>query len=410
MTGSARMRFGAAALSLPALLSVLLAAPAEAQERIVVRSEPGTPVVATEVLVATGPADEPELREGIVHLTARSAVAPLRPALDSLGAHLEVAPHKDAVAFTLTAAPDVWREATRLLAVALFRDPVDPATVVREREEIRAALVGREASPADALAREVDASVYGSDHPWSRPAVGYAATIGSLSPSDVDAFLRRNFTPDRATVAVVGPVEPDEARRHVSGLLNALPLPSSAPPRPTPPASRTDREYESITAWIAAVHPAGRDADVPALRLLAAAAAERLGFAPDRRSVFNVRSEVVRTALGAEVRFQLVVPPREVDLWVGRMREAVDAYAAAPLSPSLFASLLRRWRGERLLELETPEARAAWLARERMLTGLVGLDPAEGIDDLTPERLHRAARALAAPVVVTLGPAAVADD
>jgi hypothetical protein len=34
--------------------------------------------------------------------------------LDSLGAHLALQVQKDALSFTLIAAPDVWEEATRL--------------------------------------------------------------------------------------------------------------------------------------------------------------------------------------------------------------------------------------------------------------------------------------------------------
>jgi predicted Zn-dependent peptidase len=132
-----------------------------AQEHVVVRAEPGTPVVAVEVLVAAGPAEETAEQAGLAYLTARVATAPIRPILDSLGARLTVQAHKDALGFTLTAAPEAWQEATRTLLVALFRDPADSLAMVRERAALRAELIGREASPADALAREVDAAVFG---------------------------------------------------------------------------------------------------------------------------------------------------------------------------------------------------------------------------------------------------------
>ena len=76
------------------LAAALLARPAAAQERVLVRPEPGTPVVATEVLIAVGPADEAEGKEGITYLTARSVTAPILPVLDSLAAHLEVEQQK----------------------------------------------------------------------------------------------------------------------------------------------------------------------------------------------------------------------------------------------------------------------------------------------------------------------------
>ncbi|HEX8907208.1 MAG TPA: hypothetical protein VF771_20315, partial [Longimicrobiaceae bacterium] len=117
MTG--RRIFAAAAAALA------LAAPARAQGRIFVRTETGTPVVALQVLVGVGAADEPTGQAGISYLAARAVTDPARAIFDSLGAHLDIDPQKDAVAFTVTAAPDAWADAARVLMVALFRDPVD---------------------------------------------------------------------------------------------------------------------------------------------------------------------------------------------------------------------------------------------------------------------------------------------
>ncbi len=206
MSGPSRVR-GALA-RMVALGLLLSASPAAAQERIVVVAEPGTPVVATEVLVVAGPANEPEGKAGVAYLAARAVTAPILPVLDSLGARLSVRPQKDAVSFTLAAAPDVWEEATRTLLVSLFRDPPQSSTVLRERDAIRAELLGRQSNPADAANQEADAALYGADHPWGRPTVGTPESVSELTVQDVDGFLRASFTSDRVVVAVVGPVDP----------------------------------------------------------------------------------------------------------------------------------------------------------------------------------------------------------
>src|SRR5690606_31490116 len=96
--GHPQMRATAREFRRPALLgciaAMLVASGATAQERIAVVPEAGSPVVATEVLVLAGPADEPEGKEGIVYLAGRSVVAPIQPLLDSLGARLAIEPHK----------------------------------------------------------------------------------------------------------------------------------------------------------------------------------------------------------------------------------------------------------------------------------------------------------------------------
>ncbi|HET7322351.1 MAG TPA: hypothetical protein VFI96_07655, partial [Longimicrobiaceae bacterium] len=62
-----------------AALAVLLmmAVPAAAQQHIRVLTEPGTPVVAVEVMVVAGPADEEPEQAGIAYLSARAVTEPI---------------------------------------------------------------------------------------------------------------------------------------------------------------------------------------------------------------------------------------------------------------------------------------------------------------------------------------------
>jgi zinc protease len=389
------------------LAAVLLALPAAAQERVLVRAEPGTPVVATEVLVAVGPADEARGKEGITYLTARSVTAPILPVLDSLAAHLEVEQHRDAVSFTVIAAPDNWQEATRTLLVALFRDPVDSVATVRQRAATVAELRARERSPSDALARRVDQAVFGKDHPWARPAAGTAATVGRITVAEVDAFLRGGFTAERAVVAIVGPVGADAASA-LSAFMEPGPPRATTVAAPNPANGPVRGPYESITAWVAAVYPFAPGADDEALRMLARMALEQVSFGVQRPQVYDSRAEVVRHAAGGELRLEMVVPPAEVEQWAERLAQALSRYADEPLSDAMFAQRRRKYRGERLLALESPEARARVLARHTLL-GLPTV-PLTDLEGLTPERLEQAARSLGRPVIVFLGPFVEGDE
>jgi len=387
-----------------ALLLASTAARAAAQDRVYVRPEAGTPVVAVQVLVSVGPVDEPAEQAGISYLAARAVVEPTRATLDSLGAHLDVDQQRDAIAFTLTAAPDAWAAASQALLVALFRDPVDSAATVRQRTALVRELRAREASPADALDRERAKAVYGTDHPWARPPVGTSATVGRVRVAQVDAFLRRNFTPERSVVAVVGPVDEGEALDVLRPHMPEGELVVDSVPEAAPAAEPVSADYNSITTWVSATWRFGADSDVESLRMLSRLALDRVSFGPSRRSVYNSRAEVVQYAGGGELRLTVVVPPREARQWAERLREAVGGYANEGLSPTLFAERLRRYRGLRLLELDLPEARAGAMARAALL-GDRGATLAD-FTRLSPERLQAAAMSLHAPVIVFLGPEA----
>lgn len=390
-------------LLLAALVTLLTARPAAGQERLVVLSEPGTPVIATEVLLDVHPRDADEVVPGLGYLTARAVVAPVRPVLDSLGARLVVQPRRDALSFSLVSAPDAWEESVRTLLVALFRDPIDPEVVERERRALRTELLAREQSPADVLLREVDAAFFGAGHPWEQPAAGRPEEVQHLEPEAVDRFLRSNLTPERAIVAVAGPVVAQEAREFLRPFLSGAERTPPPFPSPSPADSPVRRDYNSITTWVSVSYQVPRGADVEALRMLSALVTEEISFDTRRRSVYDFQGSLSLFPGGGELRFQMVVPPWEADRWGDEMQRAVAALAQEPLYPAVFAQRLRRYRGQRLLELATPEARAEEAARRLFTTGEIS-EAAPDFDALTPERLHEAARSLESPTLVYLGP------
>ncbi len=396
-------------LRILAPMAVLLAAvwgadPAAAQAsggtHVMVSPEPGTPVVALDVLVATNNEGD----AGLGYLAARSVVYPLRPTLDSLGARLAVRAEKDALGFRLVVAPDAWEEASRALLVALFRDPVERVAMEAERERIRLDLVGREANPADALRRETDRAVYGPRHPWSQPPAGSAETMAGLSFDEVDRYLRRNLIPGQAVVGLVGPVDAAAATGHLSAFFEgaAAPVTEAEPARPRKGELR--KEYDAITTWLSATWLFDRNADLPAVRMVAAIVADALAFGPSQRSVYDVQTEIKQHGGGGELQLRIVVPPEEAERWEGIIRSQVARLADEPLSHFEFADRFRQFRGQRLLELGAPEARAERIARALLLGERSLSEPAADLAALTPERLQKAARALDGPVVVVLGP------
>ncbi|CAN5769637.1 hypothetical protein BH23GEM5_BH23GEM5_01830 [soil metagenome] len=374
-----------------------------AQQRFAVRPEPGTPLVAVELLVATGASEETASQAGVAYVAARAAVRPIRAELESLGARVMVTAEKDAVSFSLLAAPDVWEAATRLLLTALYRDEPNTAAMVAERDAVRAELLPKEGNPANTLTREVDAAVFGPRHPWARPAVGYARTVEKLSAANVDAFMRGNLLAERSWLAVAGPVDPALVATLVRPFLPDAPWQPMTAPETTPARSAIRRNYNYITSWVAASYGFGPEADLPALVLLADLVADQLGYGPTRRAVYDARGEVMQVGDGGEVRFHVVVPPNQGRVWQTRVQDVVASFADQPLSDAAFQEHLRRYRGIHLLRLSSPEARARETARALFRSGGRERTPL-ALEPVTAERLRAAAQALEPPVLVFLGP------
>lgn len=375
----------------------------QAPQRIVVLSEPGTPVVAAEFLLTVGPADETADLAGIAHLAARAAVSRLRTEFDSMGVHLNVTSHKDALSFSIISAPDDWETATSLLLEALFEEKPGSEEVARERQAIIAELAGRQSNPADAATRELDSAFFGAAHPWGRPTVGTAQSLGRIRPADVVEFLEENFEPDRAIAVVVGPVNEADVRAHLQPQLGrGAPAPVEVVPFRS--AERpVFRDYNSITSWVGAGFRFPETGDEEALRFVAYLAEDALAFSPSQHSVFNISSEFFPRAGGGEIRIQVVVPPEESSEWAERIDDAIAGIEASPLPDDVFESHLRRFQGERIVNLLTPEARAYAAARHLLVHGtFTGLVP-QG-EEMTQARVRAAARSLNEPTVVVLGP------
>jgi predicted Zn-dependent peptidase len=386
------------------LTAVLIQGSARAQQRLIVRTEAGTPVIATQVLLAIASSDESPSEAGIAHVAARAVTRSILPALDSLGARLAINPQKDVVAITLTASPDTWENASRLLLVALFRGRVDSASVAGVTRAVEAELRGRRNSPADAAARAADAAFHGDGHPWGRPAVGTPETVARLSASRVSAFLRTHFVPERAFASVVGPIDENAARAHLTRFLPAAgPVPAALVARGRPARAPVALDYDAVTTWVSVAYPFTLTADLEALRMLAHLVADELSFGPTRRSVYDMRSEVTTRATGGEVRFTVVVPPEEAERWTARVQEIVDGMADQPRLVESWRALVRRYRGERLHQLSSPEQRAAEAVRNLFVIG----EPRPlfpDFDALTASRVIDAAASLGNPALVLLGP------
>jgi len=373
-------------------------------ERVRVVPESGTPVIASEIFVAVDAVGDTLHVPGIAHLSARAIIAPIQEELVARGGRVEIGVDKGGARFTLVAAPDLWHEAMRQLIVALFRDPPEDAAVRAERASIANELRVREPNPTDVVTRITDQVVFGDDHPWGTPTAGIAELVERLTTDEVDTYLRTHFLPERALVAVVGPVAPDEIRSFLRPFLGENGRLRTEVETFEPEEDPVRAEYPFITTWITASYLLPPEADFEAIRLMAAMITDRFDFGPRSREVYNIRGQVRTFGHGGELRLEIVVPPEHADSWEDRLVTAVRDLGRNVLSPTDFQRAYRQYRGRRLFELLLPEERAAaHIASLRLLhaSGVSG-DPLPA--EISAERLREAVGALPDPVRVQVGP------
>ncbi|MBF0688256.1 MAG: insulinase family protein [Cellulomonas sp.] len=134
-------------------------------------------------------------------------------------------------------------EADRLATLDVTTDGIAKQRAV-VHQEVRGRLDHR---PYGGFPRVPLSALLFDEHAYAHDGYGDVAALRAVLPEHVADFRRRHYRPDRAVVAVVGDVDPDEVLRSVERWFGALPGPAEPPPeRPVPAPLRADRTSRAV--------------------------------------------------------------------------------------------------------------------------------------------------------------------
>jgi len=181
-------------------------------------SQNAVPAVTVSLVVSGGTSADPPDRPGLSSLVAgllhegaggRDAIE-LSDALARLGSHLDAETGSDVTVLSLTTLARHFRAALAILAVVVQRPHLLVEDFARVRDLRRSRLKQTGQSPGAAADRGFLAAVFG-DHPYGHGTLGTTRALEATSLDEARSFWTTAWTPDRATVVVVGDVTPTEA-------------------------------------------------------------------------------------------------------------------------------------------------------------------------------------------------------
>lgn len=389
----------AMAITWPGLTTTL-----SAQTRFTVLDEPRGAAVGVAIVLNAGSAWEMRSEAGLTYLAARSIAEALRGGLLPLAGRVAVECDPVGIRFTLAVPAANWEEATELFLEAIFGARIEAAAVEAARRAILTEAALAEESLSTAIRTALSRAEFGESDRWAQPGCGTASSIASLNAGDARRLAETRFTPYRATAGVAGPVGEANARALLSRYLPDSELPVLVAAPTGGPTSRMRRiEQNSVTAWVGIAFSFPREANLEALRLLAYHIGREVAPAPNRPEIYDATVEIAQHGGGGALIVYLVTAPSHAGDWIDRIRELARNTAATELQEPAFEALRRRYTGTRLLELESPEARARDAALQLFFEhGYT--PPPERIAALTPESLRGAAELLGEPAIAVLGP------
>ncbi len=250
--------------------------------RVAIQEDHFAPVVAIQVWVKAGSADETPDVAGAAHVhehmlfkgTPSRPVGAIATEIESSGGSINAFTTADHTVYHIVLASRHFSDGLDILTDAIQNSTFDPHELDKELQVVMEEWKRGEDSPTTRAATELFEAVY-KHHPYGRPVIGYRATIEALNRERVVHFYQRWYHPNNMTVVIVGDLDREKARQEVLRLFDHKPL-AQLPvrPRPSEPAqtelrlSVVDMNVEEVYLYMAFPLPPAEHEDIFALDLL----------------------------------------------------------------------------------------------------------------------------------------------
>lgn len=139
------------------------------------------------------------------------------------------------VALRTLTEPANQQPALQAFVQVLTRPDFNPADVERVRKQMLSALDQLEQSPSRIAQRTFYRTLY-ADHPYGNSPSGERNALAAITVADIRGFYNRYYVARNATLAIVGDIDRQQARRIAQTIADGLPVGEKAPAVPRPPA------------------------------------------------------------------------------------------------------------------------------------------------------------------------------
>lgn len=225
--------------------------------RVLVQENHAAKVVAIQVWVRVGSADEVGPEAGLAHVhehmlfkgTARRKVGEIAAEVEGAGGDINAWTSFDQTVYHVTMASRDFDVGLDILADAVQHSAFDPEELTKELEVVLEELRRGNDTPSRVASENLFNTAYQA-HPYRRPIIGYVDTVKAFTRPMITDFYARWYRPRNMCLVVVGDVRAEDVIARAGQLFGqdeGAPLPPRA--RPTEPAQtelRTIRATQDI--------------------------------------------------------------------------------------------------------------------------------------------------------------------
>ena len=250
---------------------------------VLLREDHFAPVVALQVWVGAGGADEFDHEAGVAHVhehmlfkgTQHRGVGVIAAEIESSGGQINAWTSWNETVYHIVVASQYAHTALDVLADAVRYSSFDPTELDKELAVVLEEWKRGEDSPSQKVFHALFESAF-RVHPYRRPVIGTNESIQGLTRERILDFYRRFYTPNNMTLVVVGDVDAEETKRQIESMFGdcehrAVDRPARAPEPPQEGLRHAALRMDVKEAQLAlGFHvPSATHEDAPLLDLLA---------------------------------------------------------------------------------------------------------------------------------------------
>ena len=189
---------------------------------VIVEENHTSPVVAIQMWVKAGSADEEPREAGIAHVfehmlfkgTEKRGIGQIAREVEAAGGYINAFTSFDYTVYHLAVASRYFHKGLDIISDAIQHSTFDPKELKKELEVVLEELRMGEDDPGRKLYKTIFEKAY-TVHPYRRPVIGYRETVSSLTRDDMLRFFKKWYVPSNMTLVVVGDVDTEEALRNI---------------------------------------------------------------------------------------------------------------------------------------------------------------------------------------------------
>lgn len=380
--------------------------------RVIAERIPYFPSVSIGLWIGAGSMYETVEENGLSHFvehmlfksTENRTTKQIAVEMDALGGQVNAFTSKECTCYYAKVVSEHLPRATQLLSDLLLRAKLDEEEFEKERGVILEEIAMCTDMPDD-LVFDLLAEAYFGKHPLSRPVLGTAQRIASVSREALRSFRCRHYRPDNTVLAVAGRYDLDELRALAERCFGRWQAEGDTPlPPPVtgcePCVIMREKDIEQTHMCLAFPGVAQDDDDLYALsvfnHLFGGGISSRLfqRIREEMGAAYSVYSFVSTYANCGTFGIYAGTSPETAQQVADEVHAQIDALLAHGATDEEFAMAKDQLRVGYVLGLESSSSRMSSIGRSKLLRG-VAIDPEEvvrKIEAVTKEDMQRVMR------------------